>query len=49
MAQVNKDKTDLKNKELLKRMQEKARKMNAYMNEKNQREEQKKIQKMERD
>ena len=35
MAQVNKDKTDMKNKELLKRMQEKAQRINSVQNEKN--------------
>ena len=49
MDQVARDKTDLKNKELLKRMQEKAARINAVTNEKKRKEELDKFEKMERE
>ena len=49
IAQASRDKTDMKNKELLKRMQEKAKRINDFTNEKNRKEEQKSVEKMERE
>ena len=47
--QVAKDKTDLKNRETLKRMQEKASRINAVNNEKKKKEEQKRIEMIDRE
>ena len=49
IAQASRDKTDMKNKELLKRMQEKAKRINDFTNEKNRKEEQRSVEKMERE
>eukprot|EP00353_Schmidingerella_taraikaensis_P017141 CAMPEP_0185605506 /NCGR_PEP_ID=MMETSP0436-20130131/4089_1 /TAXON_ID=626734 ORGANISM="Favella taraikaensis, Strain Fe Narragansett Bay" /NCGR_SAMPLE_ID=MMETSP0436 /ASSEMBLY_ACC=CAM_ASM_000390 /LENGTH=68 /DNA_ID=CAMNT_0028236727 /DNA_START=321 /DNA_END=527 /DNA_ORIENTATION=+ len=49
VAQASRDKTDMKNKELLKRMQEKAKRIDDFTNEKNRKEELKNVEKMERE